>query len=177
MGCIRDTRMATVNLPASSPAPGAGRLDIFVSPLTAAAQAHEALAEPGRPPGSQPNGRGVREALEGDHRSIHTHPAPPESHSSDPPRTTGAHEQDATPSGMRGCLTPPRRSWRTTNMSSQLCSSPATEKPPFRPDPPSAALMQYKLAALLSSLKFWFSPHQTLAQSTPRLLPSCPARQ
>lgn len=177
MGCIRDTRMATVNLPASSPAPGAGRLDIFVSPLTAAAQAHEALAEPGRPPRKPAQReRGSRSSRGGS--PLHPHPPCP-------PRVplfrSSANDRGprarCNPSGMRGCLTPPRRSWRTTNMSSQLCSSPATEKPPFRPDPPSAALMQYKLAALLSSLKFWFSPHQTLAQSTPRLLPSCPARQ
>lgn len=78
MGCIKDTRMATVNLSASSPAPGAGRLDMLVSPLTASAQAHKAVAEPGRPPRKPAQReRGSRSSRGGDHCSIHTHTPPP----------------------------------------------------------------------------------------------------
>lgn len=154
MGCIKDTRMATVNLSASSPAPGAGRLDMLVSPLTASAQAHKAVAEPGRPPRKPAQReRGSRSSRGGITAPSTPTPPRPESHSSDPRRTTGAHEQDGYPKRDAWMShSPPRRSWRTTNMSSQLCSSPATDKLPFRPDPPSAALMQYKLAALLSPL-------------------------
>lgn len=78
MGCIRDTRMATVKLSASSPAPGAGRLDILVSPLTASARAHEALAGPGRPPRKPAQReRGSRSSRGGS--PLHPHPTPPSS--------------------------------------------------------------------------------------------------
>lgn len=98
MGCIKDTRMATVNLSASSPAPGAGRLDMLVSPLTASAQAHKAMAEPGRPPRKPAQReRGSRSSRGGITAPSTPTPPRPESHSSDPPRTAGAHEQDGYP--------------------------------------------------------------------------------